>query len=70
MLATALGFRIAGSCPAAATVAASDLLSLRARGALTSASMNARLQNPYALNADMEFMTRPLETVKLYRKAR
>jgi carboxyl-terminal processing protease len=70
MLATALGYRIAGSCPAAAIALASDTLSLRAGAAQASAAMNARLQNPNALNADMEFMTRPLETVKLYRKTR
>jgi hypothetical protein len=70
MLAAALGYRIAGSCPAAAIALASDAHSLRAGGAQASAAMNARLQNPYALNADMEFMTRPLESVKLYRKTR
>jgi C-terminal processing protease CtpA/Prc len=67
MLATALGYQLAGSCPAATLVAASDTLSLLAGSAQTAASMNAPAQNPNALNADMEFMTRPLETVKLYR---
>ena len=70
MLATALSYRLAGSCPAPATVAASDTLSLLAGSARTAASMNVGAQNPNALNADMEFMTRPLETVKLYRKAK
>jgi hypothetical protein len=51
-------------------VAASDTLSLLAGSARTAASMNVGAQNPNALNADMEFMTRPLETVKLYRKAK
>jgi carboxyl-terminal processing protease len=70
MLATALSYRLAGSCPAPATVAASGTLSLLAGSAQTAASMNVGAQNPNALNADMEFMTRPLETVKLYRKAK
>ena len=55
---------------APAMVAASDTLSLLAGGAQTAASMNARAQNFYALNADMEFMTHPLETVKLYRTSK
>jgi carboxyl-terminal processing protease len=70
MLATALGYQLAGTCPAAALVAVSDTLSRLAGSAQTAASMNARAQNPNALNADMEFMTRPLETVKLYRMAK
>jgi hypothetical protein len=48
-------------------VAASGTLSLLAGGAQTSALTIARAQNPNALNADMEFMTGPLESVKLYR---
>ncbi len=70
MLATALSYQLTGSCPAPTLVAASDALSPVAGNARTGASMNARAQNPNALNADMEFMTRPLETVKLYRKAK
>lgn len=74
MLATALGYQLAGSCPAAAPVAASDALSLRAGSvagsAQTTNSMNAPAQNSNALNADMEFMKRPLDTVKLYRGAK
>ncbi len=70
MLATALSYQLAGSCPAVPLVAASDPLSLFAGSAQASASMNAGAQNPNALNADMEFMTRPLETVKLYRGAK
>ena len=70
MLAAALSYRLAGSCPAVATVFAAEALSLRAGSAQTSASMNAGVHNPYALNADMEFMTSPLETIKLYRKAK
>jgi hypothetical protein len=67
MLATALGFQLAGSCPAPALLATTGTLSLVAGSARTAASMNVRAQNPNALNADMEFMTRPLETVKLHR---
>jgi hypothetical protein len=70
MLATALSFQIAGSCPVPALAAAPRVLSQLARGAQATASMNARAQNPNALNADMEFMTRPLESVKLYRKGK
>ena len=70
MLATALSYQLAGSCPAAALVAASGTRSLRAGSAQAIAPMDARVQSPDALNADMEFMTRPLETVKLYRRAR
>ncbi len=55
MLATAIAYRLTGSCPAPA--AASAALSLPA-------------QHPDALNADMEFVTRPHETVKLYRRPR
>lgn len=54
MLATALGHRLAGGCPAAAAVA----------------SLAGSAQNSDALNADVEFMTRPLETIKLYRMAK
>lgn len=68
MLATALGYQRAGSCPAAALAAASDTRSPLAGSAQAIASMNARAQSPDALNADMEFMTRPLETVKLLRR--
>lgn len=60
MLATAIGYRLAGSCPAMPVAAASDRLAPRAGGAPTSAAMNA----------DMEFLSRPLETVQLYRGAR
>ena len=67
MLATATSYRLTGSCPATTMVAASDRLSLLAGSAQTAASMNALARNSYALNADMEFMTHPLETVKLYR---
>lgn len=67
MLATALGYQLTGSCPAPAMVAASDRLSLLAGSAQTAASISARAHNPNALNPDMEFMTHPLETVKLYR---
>ena len=67
MLATALSYRLAGRCPAPTLVAAADTLSLFAGSAQTAASMYTPAQNPTALNADMEFMTRPLETVKLYR---
>lgn len=67
MLATALSYRLAGSCPAPTLVAAADTLSLLAGSAQTAASMYTPAQNPNALNADMEFMTRPLEAVKLYR---
>lgn len=67
MLATALGYQLAGSCPASTLVAASGALSLPAGGARTAASLNAGARNPNALNADMEFLTRPLEAVKLYR---
>ncbi len=70
MLATALGYQSAGSCPAAAMAAASDRFSLPAGGAQAGASVSAPAQNPNALNADMEFMTRPLETIKLYRRAK
>ena len=51
MLATAIAYRVAASCPALTMVAA---------------LMNAPAQDPNALNADMEFVG-PLETVKLYR---
>jgi hypothetical protein len=67
MLATAISYRLAGSCPAPPLAAASARLSLLAGGAQTAASTNARAPNPNALNADMEFMTRPLESIKLYR---
>ena len=67
MLATAIGHRLTGSCPAPALAAASAALSLPAVGAQTADSTNAPAPNPFALNADMEFVTRPLETVKLYR---
>ena len=70
MLATALGYQLTGSCPVPALVAASATRSLLAGGVQTIASMTARAQNPDALNADMEFMTDPLETVKLYRRAK
>lgn len=67
MLATALGYRLTGSCPAPTMVAASDALSPLAGSAQTIASMSAPAPSGNALNADMEFMIRPLETVKLYR---
>ncbi|MBE0622530.1 MAG: peptidase S41 [Burkholderiales bacterium] len=70
MLATAISYRLTGSCPAPTMVAASDRLSLRAAGAQAGASMNAFAQNPNALNADMEFMTNPLESVKLHRMSK
>ncbi|MGP1680004.1 MAG: S41 family peptidase [Burkholderiales bacterium] len=70
MLATALGYQLTGSCPAPTLMAASDRLSQAADNAQAGAAMNALTQNPYALNADMEFMTHPLETVKLYRTAK
>ena len=70
LLATALSFRLTGSCPAATMVAASDTSSPTWGSAQTTASMDAPAQNPGAPNADMEFMTRPLETVKLYRGAK
>jgi hypothetical protein len=70
MLATALAYQLSGSCPATAMVGASRTLSLRAGSARTAASINARARNPNVLNADMEFMTRPLETVKLYRTSK
>jgi len=67
MLAAAISYQLAGRCPAPTMAAASAALSLRAGSAQTAASMNAPAQNPNALNADMEFITRPLETIKLYR---
>ena len=67
MLATAISYQLAGRCPAPTMVAASDRLSLPAGSAHTTATTNASPQNSNALNADMEFMTGPLETVKLYR---
>ncbi len=70
MLATALGYQLAGSCPAPPPAAAPDTLMLAAGSARISASMNVRAQNSSAPNADMEFVTRPLETVKLYRRAK
>jgi hypothetical protein len=70
MLATALNNQLAGICPATTMVAAPGTLSLLAGSPQTTASMNARAHNPNALNADMEFMTRPLEAVKLYRTSK
>ncbi len=70
MLATAISYRLTGSCPATTMVAASDRLLLRAGGAQAGASINAFAQNPNALNADMEFMTNPLESVKLHRMSK
>ena len=67
MLATAISYQLAGRCPAPTMLAASDRLSLPAGSAHTTATTNASPQNSNALNADMEFMTGPLETVKLYR---
>ena len=67
MLAAAIRYQFAGSCPAPTLVAASATHSLLAGSAQRAASMNAPAQNPNALNADMEFITRPLEAVKLYR---
>ena len=67
MLATAISYQLAGRCPAPTMLAASDRLSLPAGSAHTAATTNASPQNSNALNADMEFMTGPLETVKLYR---
>ena len=67
MLATALSYRLAGRCPVPTLVAAAPSLSLLAGSAQTDASMYTPAQNPNAQNADMEFMTRPLEAVKLYR---
>ena len=61
MLATALGYRLAGRCSAPTLLATPRALSQAA------ASMNASAQNSNALNPDMEFMSGPLETVKLYR---
>ena len=58
MLATAISYRTAGRCPAAA--AASVSRSLHSTSA----------QNSSALNANVEFMADPLESVKLYRGAR
>jgi C-terminal processing protease CtpA/Prc len=57
MLATAISYQLTGSCPVVAMVAAPAARSPRA----------SRAQNANALNADMEFMSGPLETVKLYR---
>ena len=70
MLAAAVSYRLTGVCPTPTMVAASGRLSLLAGGAQTSAAMNAPAQNSNALNADMEFMTNALETVKLYRIAK
>jgi len=70
MLATALGYRLAGSCPAVPVALAANTRALRAGSVQAGASMNAAAYKPYALNADMEFMTSPLETIKLYRKAK
>ncbi|MBE0626983.1 MAG: hypothetical protein IH606_19450 [Burkholderiales bacterium] len=61
MLATAIAYQLTGRCPAAAAVAASNRLVLRAGTAAP---------NSGALNPEMEFTTGPLETVKLYRGAR
>lgn len=70
MLATALAYQLTGSCPPPTLVAASDRLSLLAGSAPTAAAINARAQHPNALDPDMEFMTHPLETVKLYRRTK
>lgn len=70
MLAAAISYRLAGSCPAAAMAVASDAFSPLAAGALDAASINAPAQRSGALNPDMEFMTRPLETIKVYRVAK
>jgi len=70
MLATALSYQLAGTCPAPTLVAASNAHSLAAGGARISASMNARAPDSDARDADIEFTTRPLESVKLYRSAR
>lgn len=59
MLATAVTYRLAGVCPALAA-ATSGTRSLHAAGA----------QNSSAVNADVEFMTDPLNSIKLYRPAR
>jgi len=60
MLAAAIGYRLTGSCPATTAAAASGRMSPLAAVARTSP----------ALNADMEFMTRPLDTIQLYRGTR
>jgi len=64
MLAAALAYRLAGRCPASTMLAAPHAL------LQTSASLNASTHNTDAPNPDMEFMTGPLETVKLYRRAK
>jgi C-terminal processing protease CtpA/Prc len=53
MLATALAYRQNGACPAASAVALKSMLE----------------RKPDQPNADMEFMTNPLESIKLKRKA-
>ena len=70
MLATALSYQVARSCPPPTLMAASATMPTVADSAQSSASIDARVQNPSALNGDMEFMTNPLETVKLYRRDR
>jgi len=61
MLATAISYQLTGRCPATTAVAASDRFALRSGAG----ALNSRTPNP-----DMEFVTRPLETIKLYRGAR
>lgn len=70
MLAAAIAYRLTGSCPVPTLVAASDRLSPDAHSAQAGAAMSALAQNPNALNADMEFMTNPLESVKLQRMSK
>lgn len=69
MLAAAIGYRLTGSCPAVA-MAAAEPLSFSAGGAAAGAATALDARRPGALNADMEFMTHPLESVKLYRMGR
>lgn len=61
MLATAIGYRSTGRCPATTAVAASDRLAARTGPA----ALNSNVPNP-----DMEFVTSPLDTIKLYRGPR
>jgi hypothetical protein len=66
MLATALSYRLTGSCPAPTLVAASDAFS-RGGDAQAAATLSAQVQTRYAPNADMEFMNGPLRATQLYR---
>ena len=68
LLAAALNYKAVGSCPPVSVAPATPLGA--APSADSASPLNQFSQNPYALNPDMEFMTRPSDSIKVRRSTK